>query len=127
MSRFELKFWHPVAGFALAKLLQSLNTNLIKPDYQSVFGDIITWLENLCVILIIYIIARNVYRSVTEPNIHWEGYEYNKPQINPSSSNRMQEIERELDEIEASLDAISKTESSGGKVTPIWELPHKEP
>ena len=47
MKKFELKFWHPVAGFALAKLLQRLNVNLIKLDFQPVLGDIITWIENL--------------------------------------------------------------------------------
>lgn len=120
MKKFELKFWHPVAGFALAKLLQRLNVNLIKLDFQPVLGDIITWIENLCVILILYVIARNIYRSVSEPTIHWEGYEYDKPYSKPSSPSKMQEIEKELDEIEATLDAISEAENSDGKITPIW-------
>jgi len=123
MKNFELKLWHPVVGFALTKLLQSLNTNLIKPDFQPVLGDTLTWLENLCVILILYVIARNIYCSVTEPTIHWDGYEYEQPRSKPSPPSKMQEIERELDEIEASLDAVTNNE----KVTPIWEIPPKKP
>lgn len=124
MKNFELKFWHPVVGFAVAKLLQSLNTNLIKPEFQPILGDIITWIENLCVILILYVVARNIYRSVTEPTVHWEGYEYDEPYPKTVPPNKMQEIEQELDEIEASLDAIS----SGDKVTPIWGgQPTKKP
>ena len=124
MKNFELKFWHPVAGFAIAKLLQSLNTNLIKPEFQPVLSDIITWIENLCVILILYVVARNIYRSVTEPTVHWEGYEYDKPSPKTAPPDKMQEIEQELDEIEASLDAIS----SNDKVTPIWGgQPPKKP
>ena len=125
MRKFELKFWHPVAGFALAKLLQNLNTNLIKPDFQPVLGDMITWLENLCVILILYVIARNIYRSVAEPTIHWESHEYDElySKSSPSPLSKMQEIERELDEIEASLAAVSPSE----KVTPIWDVPPKKP
>lgn len=122
MKKFELKFWHPVAGFAVAKLLQSLNTNLTKPEFQPILRDVITWTENLCVILILYIVARNIYRSVTEPTIHWEGYEYDKPYPKTAPPNTMQEIEKELDEIEASLNAVSP----GDKVTPIWEIPTKK-
>lgn len=123
MKKFELKFWHPVAGFAIAKLLQSLNTNLIKPDFQPVLGDIITWMENLCVILILYVIVRNIYRSVTEPTVHREGYEYDEQYPKTPPPNKMQEIEKELDEIEASLNAVSP----GDKVTPIWEIQPKKP
>lgn len=122
MKKFELKFWHPVAGFAIAKLLQSLNTNLIKPDFQPVLGDIITWMENLCVILILYVIVRNIYRSVTEPTVHWKGCECDEQYPKTAPPNKMQEIEKELDEIEASLNAVSP----GDKVTPIWEIPTKK-
>lgn len=61
---------------------------------------------------------------MTEPTIHWEGYEYDEPYSKPSlpPPNKMQEIERELDEIEASLDAMS----SNDKVTPIWEISTKK-
>lgn len=36
---------------------------------------------------------------------------------------KLHRIERELDEIEASLDAVT----SNDKVTPIWEIPPKKP
>lgn len=37
-----------------------------------------------------------------------------------SSQKKMDDINQELDEIEATLDAISEAENSDGKVTPIW-------
>lgn len=36
------------------------------------------------------------------------------------SQRKMDEINRELDEIEATLNAVSEAENSDGKITPIW-------
>lgn len=36
------------------------------------------------------------------------------------SQRKMDEINRELDEIEATLNAVSDAENSDGKITPIW-------
>lgn len=125
MNKFELKWWHPIAGLALAELFKITTDNLGNPNFQTLFVDIYNWLEGIFGVLFIYVIIRNIYRSVTEPTIHWEGYEYDKPYLRPSPPppNKMQEIEQELDEIEASLDAVTNSE----KVTPIWEIPPKKP
>lgn len=122
MNKFELKFWHPVAGFALTKFLQILNQNLIQLEFQPFFNEIITWLENLFVLLIFYIIIRNIYRSIVGKPINPEEYDFEYQHAESPQPNKMEQINRELDEIEASLDAVSSDE----KVTPIWELPRKD-
>ena len=120
MDKFELKWWYPIVGLALAELFKITTERLGNPSFQPLFVDIYNWLEGIMGLLVIYVIFRNIYRSLTKPTIHWEGYEYDKPCSKPSSPSKMQEIERELDEIEATLDAISEAENSDGKITPIW-------
>lgn len=124
MDKFELKWWHPIAGLALAELFKITTDNLGNPNFQALFTDIYSWLEGIFGFLFIYVIIRNIYRSFTKPTIYWESYEYNEPYSKPSPPppNKMQEIERELDEIEAGLDAMS----SNDKVTPIWEISTKK-
>ena len=120
MDKFELKWWYPIVGLALAELFKITTERLGNPSFQPLFVDIYNWLEGILGLLVIYVIFRNIYRSLTKPTIHWEGYEYDKPCSKPSSPSKMQEIEKELDEIEATLDAISEAENSDGKITPIW-------
>lgn len=120
----KLKWWHPIVGLALAELFKITTENLGNSNFQPLFTDIYNWMESIFGLLFIYIILRNVYRSFTKPTIHWEEYEYDKPYSKPSPPSKMQEIERELDEIEASLDAVTSNE----KVTPIWgNQPPKKP
>ncbi len=120
MDKFELKWWYPIVGLALAELFKITTERLGNPSFQPLFVDIYNWLEGILGLLVIYVIFRNIYRSLTKPTIHWEGYEYDKPYSKPSSPSKMQEIEKKLDEIEATLDIISEAENSDGKITPIW-------
>ena len=66
------------------------------------------------------LIFEELHRSLTKPTIHWE--EYDQPHSKPLPPGKMQEIEKQLDEIEASLNAVSP----GDKVTPIWEISAKK-
>jgi len=120
MNKFELKFWHPVAGFALTKFLQILNQNLIQSEFQPFFSEIITWLENLFVVLIFYIIIRNIYRSIMGEPINTVDYDFKYQHAEPPQLSEMEQINRDLDEIEATLNALADAENSDGKITPIW-------
>jgi len=120
MNKFELKFWHPVAGFALTKFLQILNRNLIQVELQTFFGEMITWLENLFVLLIFYVVIRNIYRSIMGEPMNVEEYDSENQYTEPPEPSKIEQINRELDEIEATLNAVSEAENSDGKITPIW-------
>jgi len=39
----------------------------------------------------------------------------------------MKEIEREMDEIEETLDVVTKATRENGKIVPIWKIDCKEP
>lgn len=116
----KLKWWHPIVGLALAELFKITTENLGNSNFQPLFTDIYNWMENIFGLLFIYIILRNIYRSLTKPTIYWE--EYDQPHSKPLPPGKMQEIEKQLDEIEASLNAVSP----GDKVTPIWEISAKK-
>ena len=116
----KLKWWHPIVGLALAELFKITTEKLGNSNFQPLFTDIYNWMESIFGLLFIYIILRNIYRSLTKPTIHWE--EYDQPHSKPLPPGKMQEIEKQLDEIEASLNAVSP----GDKVTPIWEISAKK-
>jgi len=71
-----------------------------------------------------WIIGIAVYKilwKIRETALHCSQAHYE--QHKEKQANKMQIIERELDEIETSLNAVTSDE----KVTPIWELPKKKP
>ena len=74
MDKFELKWWYPIVGLALAELFKITTERLGNPSFQPLFVDIYNWLEGILGLLVIYVIFRNIYRSLTKPTIHWEGY-----------------------------------------------------
>lgn len=119
MKKWELKLWHPIAGIATMYLLEILNNNLIHSDAWFLFYDIIGWMSNVFIFMLLYVIIRNTYRLVKRLVIQNAPHKKQTAQ----QSCKMQDIEQEMNEIEASLDAVTNNE----KITPIWELPHKEP
>jgi len=61
-----------------------------------------------------------ILRKIRETALHCNQAHY-QYQIEKQSK-KTQEIEKEIDEIEVSLNAVTSNE----KVTPIWELPRKK-
>lgn len=70
-------------------------------------------LLRITIVLLIYAIVRDIIKFCIRQEQDKKARETKK----------LRKIEREMDEIEASLDAVTNNE----KITPIWELPRKEP
>ncbi len=120
MDKLELKFWHPIAGLALNRLFKISTDNLGNPNFQPLFSDIFNWLDGIFFLLLLYIIARNIYRSIIEEPINTDEYGSEDQYTGPPKQSKIEQINRELDEIEATLNAVSEAENSDGKITPIW-------
>lgn len=74
--------------------------------------DILETLTILCLGLIIYLIIRNIFRAIKSI--------VTKGSTKKQSSRKLQSIDRALDEIESTLDAMTEAGQEDGKITPIW-------
>lgn len=108
---------------AIASLfvIESLNRNLNTNWYiANAVEDVLYILLGICLLMLLYKILQSVMESFQKPiKQNPEPYECYKP---TKQSDKMREIEQELDEIEASLDAVTNND----KVTPIWEISTKK-
>jgi len=108
-----MKIKHILIAIASLFTIDSLNNDIfINYQLNSAIRDILNILLGICVTLLIYTIIRNA-----------ASYQAQQEGPTPQKSRNIQEIEQELDEIEASLNAVS----SNDKVTPIWNINRKEP
>lgn len=73
-------------------------------------------LLGLIIYLIVKVISNELFDLTDDIQRHYEHKERRKEQ----QAYMMDNINQELDEIEATLDAISEAENSDGKITPIW-------
>ena len=119
-----MKIRYPIAGIIILLISATMWENIIGPDEFSEKWEIITVLLLLALIgLIIYLVAKVVFNELgyilDDTQRHFEHKERRKEQ----QKHMLHDINKELDEIEASLDAVTSNE----KVTPIWEIPKKKP
>lgn len=69
-------------------------------------------LTMLCLALIIYLIIRDIFRAIKSL--------ITKSSVKNQQSQKVKNINRALDEIETTLDAMTQAGQEDGKITPIW-------
>lgn len=107
-----MKAKHILIAIAALFIIESVNQNVTMNSVLfSTIEDILNMLLGICLILLVYMIIRQI---VTHPKPS------RKQTQKPTET--MDDINKELDEIEASLDAVTNNE----KVTPIWEIHTKK-
>lgn len=96
----------------IAIIITQNSTFLIGFEFQSLLTDILGILFFACIGLTIYSMIRNIFRAIK--SIVTKGSTKNQ------TSRKLQNIDRALDEIETTLDAMTQAGQEDGKITPIW-------
>lgn len=123
-----MKIRYPVIGIIVLFISASIWESIIGTDTFAEVGHPIFVILFVSLLgLIVYLVAKSLFNEIGDLMGDAQRHFSHKERRREEQAYTVQNINQELDEIEASLDAISETESSGGKITPIWELPRKEP
>ena len=119
-----MKIRYPIAGIIILLIATTIWEHIMGPELYKAVGEPITlilFLSLLC--LIVYLVAKvilnELFDMLGDTQRHFEHKERRKEQ----QKYMLHDINKELDEIEASLDAVTNNE----KVTPIWKIPPKKP
>lgn len=97
MKKIQLRLWHPVAGFLFVKMLEIVNNNLFTgTESWFLFYELIEWLLGICILLLLYIIIRNIVRAV-------------KGLIARRSSGEAEELERQREAERREIDMVRKS------------------
>jgi len=84
----------------------------------STINNALNVLLKIGIILLAYTILRDMIKYCIQREKH---------KTVSQKSLKMQEIEREMDEIEGTLDIVTKATRENGKIVPIWKIDCKEP
>lgn len=120
-----MKIRYPIAGIIILLIATTIWEHIMGPELYKAVGEPITFILFLSLLgLIVYLIAKiilnELFGILDDTQRHFKHKERRKEQ----QACMMHNINQELDEIEASLDAVS----SNDKVTPIWGgQPSKKP
>lgn len=112
-----MKFRYPIIGIVLSiiahNFLYSLFLHLpqFSPIYQVLEGTLNTIII-VSVGLIIYLTICSTFRTIKSV--------IRKDHIKSQQNRKLQNIDRALDEIESTLDAMTEAGQEDGKITPIW-------
>ena len=97
MQKFQLRFWHPIAGYIFFLILYTINENLVT---SIAIKSLIAYLQELgvfiCQILLLYIIIRNIVRAV-------------KTLIARRSSGEAEEMERQREAERRDVEMVRKS------------------
>lgn len=120
----KMKLRYPVFGIIILLISATVWQTIVGTDtFESVGQPIFDTLLLVLLGLIAYCVAKIVFNELFDmlgdTQQHFEHKERRKEQ----QAYMLHNINKELDEIEASLDAVTNSE----KVTPIWEIPPKKP
>ena len=97
MKKIQLRLWHPVAGFLFVKMLEIVNNNLFTETKSwFLFYELIEWLLGICILLLLYIIIRNIIRAV-------------KGLIARRSSGEAEELEHQREAERREIDMVRKS------------------
>lgn len=106
-----MKIKYPIIGAVTSLILLTVLESIYFPMQDTVMGILLILLFT-CIGLTIFLIVCNTFntvRSITTKN-------YAKNQ----KSRKLQNIDRALDEIESTLDAMTEAGQGEGNITPIW-------
>lgn len=119
-----MKIRYPIAGIIVLLITTTIWEHIMGPELYKAVGEPITLILFLSLLgLTVYLIGKAVFNELFDvlgdAQRHFEHKERRKEQ----QEYMLHNLNKELDEIEASLDAVTSNE----KVTPIWEIPPKKP
>lgn len=97
MQKFQLRFWHPIAGYIFFLILYTINENLVTSiAIKSLIADLQELGVFICQILLLYIIIRNIVRAI-------------KGLIARRSSGEAEELERQREIERKEIDMVRKS------------------
>lgn len=97
MKKIQLRLWHPIAGFLFVKMLEIINNNLFTGTKSwFLFYELIDWASGICLLLLLYIIVRNIVRAV-------------KGLIARRSTGEAEELERQREAERREIDMVRKS------------------
>lgn len=124
-----MKIRYPVIGiivlFISASVWESiLGTETFAEVGHPIFAILLVSLLGLLVYLVAKVVFNELGYILDDTQRHFEHKERRKEQ----QKHMLHDINKELDEIEATLDAVSEAENSNGKIIPLWNgKPLKKP
>ena len=97
MKKIQLRLWHPIAGFLFVKMLEIVNNNLFTGTKSwFLFYELIDWTSGICLLLLLYIVIRNIVQAV-------------KDLIARRSSGEAGELERQREIERKEIDIVRKS------------------
>jgi len=111
-----MKVRSPIIGIIILQItlviLDSFSSSFANFRLYEALTSILGILILVLIGLMIYLIIRNIFRAIQ--TIITKGGTKNQ------TSRKLQNIDRALDEIESTLDAMTEAGQEDGKITPIW-------
>jgi len=97
MKKLQLRFWHPIAIFAVLSVIESLIDNLIfLSTAWYIIHDLLSIAGICCLLLLIYIVVRNIIRAI-------------KGLLARGSSSQAKELEHQREIEQKEIDMVRKS------------------
>lgn len=118
-----MKIKYPIIGIIILLISATIWQSIIGAETFETMGQpIFDTLLLILLVLIAYCIAKIVFNEIVDLMGDVQRHFAHKERRREEQAYTVHNINQELDEIEASLNAVSP----GDKVTPIWEIPTKK-
>ena len=97
MKKPQLKFWYPIIGLIIIGAIDTINWGLKLPVSATfLIADLVDWASGVCLIILLYIIIRNIVRAI-------------KSLIARRSSREAEELERQREAERREIDMVRKS------------------
>lgn len=97
MKKPQLKFWYPIIGLIIIGAIDTINWGLKLPVSATfLIADLVDWASGVCLIILLYIIIRNIVRAI-------------KSLIARRSSGEAEELERQREAERREIDMVRKS------------------
>lgn len=97
MQKFQLRFWYPIAGHIFFLILYAINENLVTSiAIKALIKDLAELGITICQILLLYIIIRNIVRTI-------------KKLLTRQNSGEAEELERQREIERREIDMVRKS------------------
>lgn len=97
MQKFQLRFWHPIAGFIIVYIIHAINESLVSSiPIKSLIDNLLPIGTTACQLLLLYIIIRNIVRAV-------------KGLITQRNSGEAEELERQREIERREIEMVRKS------------------
>jgi len=116
-----MKIRYPVMGIIILLISTTIWEHIMGPDLYKEVGEPITFILFFTLLgSIVYLIAKIAFNEIGELMDDVQHSVQRRSRHKEQQSSQMEQINQELDEIEATLNALAEAENSDGKITPIW-------